>query len=53
MGRSSKCVVVGVKGIGKTTILEQLIYGNFETQVYNLNKSFLTSIEFDFLNKNH
>lgn len=28
MGRTSKVVVCGMKGVGKTTILEQSIYGN-------------------------
>jgi GTPase SAR1 family protein len=33
MGKVSKVVVCGLKGIGKTTLLEQLIYGNYEKQV--------------------
>ncbi|GJQ76590.1 GTP binding protein [Trypoxylus dichotomus] len=28
MGKTSKVVVCGMKGVGKTTILEQVIYGN-------------------------
>ncbi|ODM94968.1 NF-kappa-B inhibitor-interacting Ras-like protein 1 [Orchesella cincta] len=32
MGKANKVVVVGMKGVGKTTLLEQLIYGNFENQ---------------------
>lgn len=36
MGKANKVVVVGMKGVGKTTLLEQLIYGNFENQVNTL-----------------
>lgn len=36
MGKANKVVVVGMKGVGKTTLLEQLIYGNFENQVNKL-----------------
>lgn len=28
MGKTSKVVICGMKGVGKTTILEQVIYGN-------------------------
>lgn len=28
MGKTSKVVVCGMKGVGKTSILEQAIYGN-------------------------
>lgn len=28
MGKISKVVVCGMKGVGKTAILEQVIYGN-------------------------
>lgn len=28
MGKNSKVVVCGMKGVGKTAILEQVIYGN-------------------------
>lgn len=28
MGKTSKIVVCGMKGVGKTALLEQLIYGN-------------------------
>lgn len=28
MGKTSKVVVCGMKGVGKTSILEQVIYGN-------------------------
>lgn len=29
MGKTTRVVVCGLKGVGKTAILEQLIYGNF------------------------
>lgn len=37
MGKTPKVVVCGMKGVGKTSILEQLIYGNFskETELYS------------------
>lgn len=28
MGKTSKVVVCGMKGVGKTSVLEQVIYGN-------------------------
>lgn len=28
MGKTSKVVICGMKGVGKTSILEQVIYGN-------------------------
>ncbi|VVC91322.1 unnamed protein product [Leptidea sinapis] len=40
MGKTSKVVVCGMKGVGKTAILEQLIYGNV-----NLKSSFYATIE--------
>lgn len=40
MGKTSKVVVCGMKGVGKTAILEQLIYGNV-----NLKSSFYPTIE--------
>lgn len=40
MGKSSKVVICGMKGVGKTAILEQLIYGNV-----NLKSSFYPTIE--------
>jgi len=44
MGKVSKVVVCGMKGVGKTTLIEQLIYGNFGKQVnsilvYNISMS--------------
>lgn len=32
MGKTSKVVVCGMKGVGKTAILEQVIYGNITSQ---------------------
>lgn len=32
MGKTAKVVVCGMKGVGKTTLLEQLIYGNVNTK---------------------
>lgn len=40
MGKTSKIVVCGMKGVGKTAVLEQLIYGNV-----NLKSSFYPTIE--------
>lgn len=40
MGKTSKVVICGMKGVGKTAILEQLIYGNV-----NLKSSFYSTIE--------
>ncbi|XP_046973704.1 NF-kappa-B inhibitor-interacting Ras-like protein isoform X1 [Vanessa cardui] len=40
MGKTSKVVVCGMKGVGKTAVLEQLIYGNV-----NLKSSFYPTIE--------
>lgn len=40
MGKTSKVVVCGMKGVGKTAILEQLIYGNV-----NLKSCFYPTIE--------
>ncbi|XP_050671551.1 NF-kappa-B inhibitor-interacting Ras-like protein [Leptidea sinapis] len=40
MGKTSKVVVCGMKGVGKTAVLEQLIYGNV-----NLKSSFYATIE--------
>lgn len=40
MGKTSKVVICGMKGVGKTAILEQLIYGNV-----NLKSSFYPTIE--------
>ena len=33
MGKPYKVVICGLKGIGKTTLIEQLIYNNLDTQV--------------------
>lgn len=40
MGKTSKVIVCGMKGVGKTAVLEQLIYGNV-----NLKSSFYPTIE--------
>lgn len=40
MGKTSKVVICGMKGVGKTALLEQLIYGNV-----NLKSSFYPTIE--------
>lgn len=32
MGKTAKVVVCGMKGVGKTTILEQVIYGHVTDQ---------------------
>lgn len=32
MGKLSKVVVCGMKGVGKTAVLEQLIYGNVNSK---------------------
>lgn len=32
MGKTAKVVVCGMKGVGKTAILEQVIYGNVTTK---------------------
>jgi NF-kappa-B inhibitor-interacting Ras-like protein len=32
MGKTSKVVVCGMKGVGKTAILEQVIYGNITSK---------------------
>lgn len=39
MGKTAKVVVGGMKGVGKTAILEQVIYGNLTSKTVNyLNK---------------
>lgn len=40
MGKTTKVVVCGMKGVGKTTMLEQLIYGTI-TEVSNIKKALL------------
>lgn len=50
MGKSSKVVVCGMKGVGKTTILEQVIYGtlNEQTEVYpTIEDIYIANIETD------
>lgn len=37
MGKTSKVVVCGMKGVGKTSILEQAIYGNLSEKTVRLN----------------
>lgn len=32
MGKTTKVVVCGMKGVGKTALLEQLIYGSINTK---------------------
>ncbi|XP_061724063.1 NF-kappa-B inhibitor-interacting Ras-like protein isoform X1 [Cydia pomonella] len=34
MGKTSKVVICGMKGVGKTAVLEQLIYGNVNLKTY-------------------
>lgn len=41
MGKTSKVVICGMKGVGKTTILEQVIYGNVTTNNVLLKLFFL------------
>lgn len=37
MGKTSKVVVCGMKGVGKTSILEQAIYGNVTDRTVSQN----------------
>lgn len=50
MGKSSKVVVCGMKGVGKTSILEQVIYGNLneQTEVYpTIEDIYIANVETD------
>jgi len=33
MGKTTRVVVCGMKGVGKTALLEQLIYGNIDAKM--------------------
>lgn len=37
MGKPTKVVVCGMKGVGKTAMLEQLIYGNVTSKTVSIN----------------
>jgi NF-kappa-B inhibitor-interacting Ras-like protein len=43
MGKTIKIIVCGKKAIGKTTLLEQLIFNNFSTQ--KINEKYFPTIE--------
>lgn len=50
MGKTSKVVICGMKGVGKTAILEQLIYGNvtLKTHFYpTIEDIYVANIETD------
>jgi len=49
MGKPSKVFVCGLKGVGKTTLLEQLIYNNLEKQDIHptIEDIYVASIETD------
>ncbi|KAG8240431.1 hypothetical protein J437_LFUL003145 [Ladona fulva] len=50
MGKTPKVVVCGMKGVGKTSILEQLIYGNLtkETELYStIEDIYVANVETD------
>lgn len=36
MGKTTKVVVCGMKGVGKTALLEQLIYGNVNVKTVRI-----------------
>ena len=36
MGKTTRVVVCGMKGVGKTALLEQLIYGNVTQKIVSL-----------------
>lgn len=36
MGKTTKVVVCGMKGVGKTALLEQLIYGNVNAKTVRI-----------------
>lgn len=36
MGKTTKVVVCGMKGVGKTAVLEQAIYGNYTKDAVRL-----------------
>lgn len=38
MGKTNKVVVFGMKGVGKTAILEQAIYGNFTKESVSIDR---------------
>lgn len=42
MGKTSKVVVCGMKGVGKTSMLEQAIYGNVTEKTVVLNSILVT-----------
>lgn len=37
MGKTIKVVVCGMKGVGKTAILEQVVYGNMTERTVSVN----------------
>lgn len=36
MGKTTKVIVCGMKGVGKTALLEQLIYGNVTAKTVSI-----------------
>lgn len=38
IGKVSKVLICGAKGVGKTALLEQLIYGNITLESVSINK---------------
>lgn len=36
MGKTKKVIVCGMKGVGKTALLEQLIYGNVNVKTVRI-----------------
>lgn len=43
MGKTAKVVVCGMKGVGKTAVLEQVIYGNLTTKTVNYVNKYIVS----------
>jgi hypothetical protein len=46
MGKTTRVVVCGLKGVGKTAILEQLIYGNITKTTVCINSVFAYFVAF-------